>query len=226
MRAHLLPPRCAARAPPRGRARRARGAQAPPGAQAAFAAAARPLLLRAPVPGGLRTPWASAGRSRPGGPEDAALWSPQHGPAARPPARAHSAASPFPRPAQARGLGIKRAARAAGPPGAPRTLTASSAGRRRGALGAAGRGGAGRRGPAWAAPLPPPIANADLKPGERAEALRPLRARRPGPRRGCVSHPSWGEGPRTDPAPPEDGEGQEAGHGPCAASINNNVIRF
>lgn len=60
MRAHLLPPRCAARAPPRGRARRARGARAPPGAQAALAAAARPLPLRAPVPGGLRTP----GRAR------------------------------------------------------------------------------------------------------------------------------------------------------------------
>lgn len=138
-RAHLPPLRCAPRAPPRGRARRARGARAPPGAQAALVAAARPLPLRAPSPGVSATPRSRAGHPRPGDRRTRRSADAHPGPAAC----AHSAASPFPRPAQARGLGIKRAARAAGPPGAPRTLTASSAGRRLGALGLPGAAGLG-----------------------------------------------------------------------------------
>lgn len=114
------------------------------------------------VPRGLRTPRSQPGHPQPGDRRTRRPADTHPGPAAC----EHSAASPFPRPAQARGLGIKRAARAAGPPGAPRTLTASSAGRRRGALGAAGCGVAGLRAPAWALPPPPPVANADLKPGE------------------------------------------------------------
>lgn len=206
-RAHLPPLRSARPSPrPGSPSARCTGAA---GCTSGARRSRAPLPLRAPSPGGLRIPRSRAEHPRP---EDRRTRRPEDahpGPAAC----AHSAASPFPRPAQARGLGIKRAARAPGPPVAPRTLTASSAGRRRGALGAAGCGGAGRRAPAWALPPPPPppVANADLKPGERAEALRPLRARRPGPRRGCVSHPSWGEGTRTDPAPRRMARGRKLG---------------
>lgn len=72
------------------------------------------------------------------------------------------------------------------------------------------------------APPPPPlVANADLKPGERAEALRDRR------RRVLAAQAPAGylyvtsrRGDKNIPPPPKDGEGQEARHGPCAASIN------
>lgn len=70
------------------------------------------------------------------------------------------------------------------------------------------------------APPPPLVANADLKPGESRGAQRPPtpRAHRPGPR--GYLYVTSRRGDNNIPSPPENGEGQEARHGPCAASIN------
>lgn len=54
-----------------------------------------------------------------------------------------------------------------------------------------------------------------------AQRPPPPRARRPGPRGVFICHIQAGGGEHKNiPPPPKDGEGQEARHGPCAASIN------
>lgn len=219
--------------PPTPRARDPAGAAAARGAPSSAGCTTRARRSRAPPPPPRAFPGSPppARRPRRGGRGAGALPAPP-GPGDRPravrPSPAGGSRSP--------GLGIKPEARAAAPGGLqegrrgcgrpPPPRAPGTTHRELGRRPAVRAPGCWER-RCWAlrtglAPLPPPlVANADLKPGERAEALRDrhrrvLAAQAPAGYL-CVTSR---RGDKNIPPSPKDGEGQEARHCPCAASIN------
>lgn len=201
-------------APARAGAAAARGAPGSAGRSSRARRSRAPPPPRAPLRGPRRAPppLRTQGARRTGGRAGLRASAPRR----RPPPRPSPAAG-----SRRPGLGIKPAARAAAPGGGG--LRAGGDGRpppprapgtthrelgRRPAVRA--RGCRERR--CWAlgrtglAPPPPPlVANADLKPGERAEALKrpppPPRARRPGPRGVFICHGQGGGRLEYSPSP-------------------------